>query len=238
VVGRIALTLLLVASLGRADSSVPAAGPARGGAGGIARVTVFVDPVRVRSAADLFVSGQVSVSGSKAASATRTLFEVRDASGRVVFADPRAFLAQGERVLGLGLGFSSSAGPSLPALPPGDYSATWTLDRVTSGAARFTIGPGDPRPLQLERYADGTIVAHVFNPGPQSIDLPDEVEASRLIVDGHLYPRQGLEWDGSSQLPARRAWSTTVTPAEYGAPAPAHTLGLVLGRWSSNVLTW
>jgi hypothetical protein len=228
----------MLGSLGRADSSVPAVGLARDGAGGIAHVTVFVDPVRARSAADLFVSGQVSVSGSKAASATRTLFEVRDATGRVVFAEPRAFLAQGERVLGLGLGFSSSAGPSLPDLPPGDYTATWTLDRVTSAAARFAIGPGDPRPLVLDRYTDGTIVAHVFNPGPQAIDLPDEVEASRLIVDGHVHRRQGLEWDGSSQLPARRAWSTTITPGEYGAPAPAHTLGLVLGRWTSNVLTW
>jgi hypothetical protein len=235
-VGRAILLVVLASSLARADATVPAASQRNGA---ISSVTLFADPLRVPSADRLDLGAQVRVRGDRQVIAKSSVVEVRDSGGRVVHTNSHAFLFGGEGTINLGLGFSSSAGPQLPAtLPAGDYVAVWILDGVRSNLARFTVGAGEPPPLVLERTDDGRVIAHVFNPGPGDLALPDSIESSTLLVDGKPFARQGLDWDGGVGLPRGRGWSMLLAPADYGAPAPRHTMTLQLGRFTSNTLTW
>jgi hypothetical protein len=236
--------MLLIGAPARADVAI--APTPRSGAT-TATPMLFVDPVRVPSASALEIGGWVRVEGGPAR-AKKSVITVRRTDGdpgRVVFTDERAFMAREpyEKELDLGLGFSSSAGPSLPAsLAPGEYAAVWTLDGVSSNTARFIIGPGAPPPLRLEpietTIAGALAMLHVFNPGPRVLALPDEIAASKLFVDGRAYERQRIDWDGSSGLSPGHGYSFVVFAGDYGAKVTpgAHTLIVELGGRRSSSL--
>jgi hypothetical protein len=176
--------------------------------------------------------------------ARHSFVEIRNARGELVFRTPdRAFFASNEP-LELALGFSTNAGPAIPALAPGDYRARWLLDAAVSNETRFSVGPGAPPPLSLEVEDQGcapgpALMMHLYNPGPELVDLPGSWGGSVVLVDGARYSRRWLSWNGGSGLPAGQSWGTDLSLGEYGAPlAPGrHEVRLEMaGRRSNTVV--
>lgn len=191
------------------------------------------------SSRDVEWQASISVTPQKQTTVRESRLSVRDASGREVAHADAAFVGP-ERPWSIGLGMSSNGGPSLPALPPGEYRAVWTVDGFESAPARFTLGPAPPAPLTVEWRGctcGAPLVAHLYNAGPKNIDLLESLEKSVLIVDGKRYQRQGIEWDGGTNLPPRRSWSTGLWLAEYGVtlgPGP-HAIELELAGARTRV---
>jgi hypothetical protein len=206
---------------------------------------LMVESGRSPSAQRVEMSGRVAVRGGRER-VQRSLVEVRDRRGALVFRSQEGAFFGAPRPRGgfdVGLGFSSSAGPALPALPPGEYVAEWRVDGATSNQARFAVGPGSPPPLELVLLDRGcapgpALMVHLHNDRAQPIDLPDALGDSVLIVDGVHHPRGGVEWDGASMLPRGESWGTIVSFGEYGAPLVAgrHEVVLEMAGRRSNAL--
>lgn len=189
------------------------------------------------------LAANVRVRNGPAAPARHSFVEVRDAKGQLAFRTlDRAFFP-GDEPLELALGFSTNAGPALPHLPPGDYAAVWLLDGARSNQARFSVGPGAPPPLAIELDDQGCapgpqLSLHLYNPGPQPIDLVESLGGSELIVDGARFARQGINWDGGSLLSTGQSWGTTISFGEYGAPLTPgrHQVQLEMAGRRSNAI--
>jgi len=230
------LVMVLFPLVAHADASVKA--PARGA--GFC-VGLFAD-VAQPSARDIEWAASVRPLG-ESRRVRSSVMRVRDAAGRVVFTVENAFFGGGPP-WEVALGMSSNAGPTLPALPAGDYAAVLTVDGSDSPAARFTVGRAPSAALVLEaRGCDcgPPLVAHLYNPGPATVDILQAYESSVLIVDGVPHARTGVEWDGSTSLPPRRAWAVSLAPTkwEYGIDklAPGrHRFALEMGGHRSAVV--
>jgi len=227
VAGALALAAALSLAAAPAWADVAVAGrpaPDRSPGPGSVCPLLIADQVSVRSATEIEWSARIVVEGG-AARVSRSRLVVRDAAGRSVFEDGRAFIGpdQADGGVSVGLGMSSNAGPTLPELPAGRYAAVWTVDGVASNVARFAVGAAQTTSVVLEALsgpacARGLLAAHVYNPGPKTVDLLEGFEGSSLIVDGRRFVRQGVEWDGGTALPPGRAWGFTFKPGEYAVP--------------------
>jgi hypothetical protein len=235
VVLALALVVALGPALAHADASVKP--PAKAAA---FCVQLFVDLAHptareVEMAANIRPLGAVH-------QVRASVLRVRDAAGRVVFTQPNAFLGGGPP-WDIALGTSSNASPTLPALPAGEYTAVLSVDGAESAPARFAVGRAPAAPLVLEARGCGCgapLFAHLYNPGPRTVDLLEAYEGSVLIVDGVRHARTGVEWDGGTALGAHRAWSVGIAPTkwEYGVDvAPGrHRFQLEMGGYTSAVV--
>jgi hypothetical protein len=226
----VAIAFLLLASV--ASSGDEAAGKT-------GEVFLFVDPMRAVAANHLQLSGFVRIVAGRP-HAKRSALIVTDSRGSVVFRDERAFMIVGETEIDLGAGFSSNGGPTLPeSLPPGEYTARWTLDGHDSNAAHFTIGGGGPEPVRLEPLSSiaACAILHLYNAGPRDLALYDALVGSTLVVDSKRYARRNTLWIGSGKLRAESGWSALLFGDDYGVQLHGrHTLAIEVGGQRSTTL--
>ncbi len=222
------LLLLLVASTAFGDATPPAARDAKPE---FCAQLIVMAPV-VKSARDIELVGHLKTLGARQVIHTSEI-AILDESGKSVHVATSAFL-HGHLATEVGLGFSSNGGPALPDLPPGRYRARWTVDGALPSTTAFTVGNEERVPLTIEPLDRGcemprpSLAMHLRNPNKPgspkaTIDLLDSLESSVLIVDGVRYTRQGIEWDGATNLDPGRWWSTTIAFVEYGVPVKRGT---------------
>jgi hypothetical protein len=172
-----------------------------------------------------------------------SVLEVRDAHDVVVFrSTDGAFFDGAPRTIGLI--WDVRGGPRLPKLPPASYTARWIVDGVASNAAPFEIGPEPPPPLTLEVADRGCgrgppLIAHLYNPGPDVIDLRDVLADSDLIVDGERYRRGAVVFVGNNELAPRQGFSQDLSFDLFSAPLDPgrHTVSLQMKRFRSRPIT-
>jgi hypothetical protein len=186
----------------------------------------------------------------------RSILEVEDVDGKLLFAFENPFCRQPGERLPAGYGTSNCAAPALlerlAALPAGDYAVTWRLNDVASNSAGFRVGRTIEPPVPLviqpllrhgETMPQPEFLAHFTNTGAATLSLPGLWGESSLIVDGVAYHRSGWIWCGTANLGPGASWGVVVPLGEYGSAghcavrAGRHQVQFVMGGERSNVIT-
>lgn len=202
---------------------------------------LLVDPTRVKFPGELMFTAQCLISGERV-DLGRSLLEVRNVNGRVVFKGTSPFSFQAQGIVSSGT-FRADRYVSFPALPDGKYAAVWKIDGHVSNIARFVVG-SEPNELLLEPLSNGLfgecLVLHVFNPGSTNLDLPSSEGEAELKVDELIFKGSPPPWAGYSYLQPRTGWSWVFDPKmSFRANVHGRHVYSVrfVGKWSNKVET-